>query len=58
MSEIAADCLFRAAFCCSLMRKSRYLNHLVLIPVRLAREARAIARAREDIGLLSVRLPT
>jgi len=47
MPEIIAYCLFPAAFCCSLIRELRYLNHLVLIPLPLAREARAIARTGE-----------
>jgi hypothetical protein len=40
MPEIIADCFRFAAFCCSMMRESRYLKHLVLIPLPLAREAR------------------
>jgi hypothetical protein len=37
MPEIIADCRRFAAFCCSLISESRYLKHLVLIPLPLAR---------------------
>src|SRR6516164_5567497 len=47
MPEIIADCRRFAAFCCSLISESRYLKHLVLIPLPLARARRAGASRRK-----------
>jgi hypothetical protein len=51
MPEIIADCLRFAAFCCSLISESRYLKHLVLIPLPLAREARGRVIAESSRNL-------
>ena len=51
MPEIIADCRRFAAFCCSLISESRYLKHLVLIPLPLAREARGRVIAESSRNL-------
>jgi hypothetical protein len=55
MPRIIADLLDPSCYHLLFRMESGYLNDLVLIPLGLARDARAIIRTLEDAGFLRMR---